>query len=187
MPTILNYQGITPKLKAGSWIAPGATVIGDVEIGEDSSIWFGCVVRGDVHRIRIGDRTNIQDLSMIHVTHYKKPDKSDGHPTIIGNDVTVGHRVMLHGCTVEDACLIGMSATILDGAVIGRESIVGAGALVTGGKVFPPRSLILGSPAKVVHQLTDDEVAELYASAKRYVEFMRNYRNNEELGIRSEE
>ena len=179
MPRILNYRETTPLLKEGSWIAPGATVIGDVEIGEDSSVWFGCVVRGDVHRIRIGDRTNIQDLSMIHVTHYKKPDKSDGHPTIIGDDVTVGHRVMLHGCTVEDACLIGMSATILDGAVIGRESIVGAGALVTGGKVFPPRSLILGSPAKVVRQLTDDEVAELYASAKRYVEFMRNYRNNE--------
>jgi carbonic anhydrase/acetyltransferase-like protein (isoleucine patch superfamily) len=176
-PIILDYQGISPLLDDGSWIAPGATVIGDVELGEDSSIWFGCVVRGDVHRIRIGARSNIQDLSMIHVTHYKKPDKSDGHPTIIGDDVTVGHRVMLHGCTVEDACLIGMSATILDGAVIGRESIVGAGALVTGGKVFPPRSLILGSPAKVVRHLTDEEVAELYASARRYVEFMKNYRD----------
>ncbi|WP_292654619.1 gamma carbonic anhydrase family protein [Nitratifractor sp.] len=180
MPRILNYQGLSPNLAKGSWIAPGATVIGDVELGEDSSVWFGCVIRGDVHHIRIGDRTNIQDLSMIHVTHYKQPDKSDGHPTIIGNDVTVGHRVMLHGCTVEDACLIGMSATILDGAVIGRESIVGAGALVTGGKVFPPRSLILGSPAKVVRQLTDEEVAELYASAKRYVAFMKNYRDSEE-------
>ncbi|ADV47292.1 gamma carbonic anhydrase family protein [Nitratifractor salsuginis] len=176
MPRILEYQGMSPKLGAGSWIAPGATVIGDVELGEDASIWFGCVVRGDVHRIRIGARSNIQDLSMIHVTHYKNPDKSDGHPTIIGDDVTVGHRVMLHGCTVEDACLIGMSATILDGAIIGRESIVGAGALVTGGKIFPPRSLILGSPAKVVRQLSDEEVAELYASARRYVEFMRNYR-----------
>ncbi len=186
MPRILNYQGLSPNLGKGSWIAPGATVIGDVALGEEASVWFGCVVRGDVHRIRIGERTNIQDLSMIHVTHYKRPDKSDGHPTIIGNDVTVGHRVMLHGCTVEDACLIGMSATILDGAVIGRESIVGAGALVTGGKVFPPRSLILGSPAKVVRQLTDEEVAELYASAKRYVEFMKNYRDSsEELGIRS--
>ena len=185
MPNILNYQGLSPVLGKGSWIAPGATVIGDVELGEDSSVWFGCVIRGDVHRIRIGDRTNIQDLSMIHVTHYKRPDKSDGHPTIIGNDVTVGHRVMLHGCTIEDACLIGTSATILDGAVIGRESIVGAGALVTGGKVFPPRSLILGSPAKVVRQLTDEEVAELYASAKRYVGFMKNYRDNEELGIKN--
>ena len=174
---LLPYQGISPAINPSTWIAPGATVIGDVEIGEESSVWFGCVVRGDVHRIRIGDRTNIQDLSMLHVTHYKKPDKSDGHPTIIGNDVTIGHRVMLHGCTIEDACLIGMSATILDGAVIGRESIVGAGALVTGGKVFPPRSLILGSPAKAVRTLSDEEVEELYASAKRYVGFMQEYIN----------
>ncbi len=172
---ILEYQGYSPKLDDRAWVAPGATVIGDVEIGKDSSIWFGCVVRGDVHRIRIGDRTNIQDISMVHVTHYKKPDKSDGHPTIIGNDVTIGHRVMLHGCTIEDACLIGMSATILDGAVIGKESIVGAGALVTMNKVFPPRSLILGSPAKVVRELTDEEVEELYNSAKRYVKFKENY------------
>ena len=172
---ILEYQGYKPELSDGAWIAPGATVIGDVKIGKDSSIWFGCVVRGDVHKIRIGDRTNIQDLSMIHVTHYKNPNKSDGHPTIIGNDVTVGHRVMLHGCTIEDACLIGMSATILDGAIIGKESIVGAGALVTMNKLFPPRSLILGSPAKVVRELSDDEVAELYASAKRYVKFKENY------------
>jgi len=173
---IMDYKGKTPSTPDTSWIAPGATVIGDVVMGEECSVWFGCVVRGDVHRIRIGDRTNIQDLSMIHVTHYKNPDQSDGHPTIIGSDVTIGHRVMLHGCTIEDACLIGMSATILDGAVIGRESIVGAGALVTGGKVFPPRSLILGSPAKAVRTLSDEEVAELYASAKRYVEFMEEYR-----------
>ena len=172
---ILEYDGISPEFGDRAWVAPGATVIGDVKMGKDSSIWFGCVVRGDVHKIRIGDRTNIQDLSMVHVTHYKKPDKSDGHPTIIGNDVTIGHRVMLHGCTIEDACLIGMSATILDGAVIGKESIVGAGALVTMNKVFPPRSLILGSPAKVVRELSDDEVAELYASAKRYVEFKEKY------------
>jgi len=172
---ILEYNGMSPEFKDGAWVAPGATVIGDVKMGKDSSIWFGCVVRGDVHKIRIGDRTNIQDLSMVHVTHYKKPDKSDGHPTIIGNDVTIGHRVMLHGCTIEDACLIGMSATILDGAVIGKESIVGAGALVTMNKVFPPRSLILGSPAKIVRELSDDEVVELYASAKRYVKFKEKY------------
>ncbi len=176
MPRILSYKGVKPDIKSRAWIAPGATVIGDVELGEDSSIWFGSVVRGDVHYIRIGARSNIQDLSMIHVTHYKNPNRSDGHPTIIGNDVTVGHRVMLHGCTIEDASLIGMSATILDGAVIGKESIVGAGALVTGGKIFPPRSLILGAPARVVRKLSDEEVAELYASAKRYVQFMRNYR-----------
>jgi len=174
-PIILPYKGTTPKLGINAWIAPGATVIGDVTMGEESAVWFGCVVRGDVHRIEIGARSNIQDLSMIHVTHYKNPDKSDGNPTIIGEDVTVGHRVMLHGCTIEDACLIGMSATILDGAVIGRESIVGAGSLVTKNKVFPPRSLIMGSPAKVVRTLTDEEVEELYASAKRYVGFMNAY------------
>jgi len=165
-----------PKTGENCWIAKSADVIGNVTMGEECAVWFGCVVRGDVHRIEIGDRTNIQDLSMIHVTHYKKPDMSDGHPTIIGSDVTIGHRVMLHGCTIGDACLIGMSATILDGAVIGKESIVGAGALVTKNKVFPPRSLIMGSPAKAVRTLTDDEVKELYASAQRYVAFKEDFR-----------
>ena len=173
---IHKFKDMLPSVKQGTWIAPSADVIGEVTIGEDCSIWFGCVVRGDVHYISIGDRTNIQDLSMIHVTHYKNGDRSTGNPTVIGNDVTVGHRVMLHGCTIEDACLIGMSATILDGAVIGKESIVGAGALVTKNKVFPPRSLIVGSPAKVVRELNDEEVAELYASAKRYVGFKDEYR-----------
>ncbi len=173
---ILRYKEWFPQFSHNSWVAPNATVIGNVVMGEDSSIWFGCVVRGDVHKIRIGNRTNIQDLTMIHVTHYKKSDMSDGHPTIIGDDVTIGHRVMLHGCTIEDACLIGMNATVLDGAVIGKESIVGAGALVTGGKKFPPRSLILGSPAKVVRELGEQEVAQLYASAKRYVDFKEEYR-----------
>ncbi|MEO1954447.1 MAG: gamma carbonic anhydrase family protein [Campylobacterales bacterium] len=172
---IHKFKDITPNIGKNTWIATSADVIGEVECGEESSIWFGCVVRGDVNYIKIGNRTNIQDLSMIHVTHYKKADKSDGNPTVIGNDVTVGHRVMLHGCTIEDACLIGMSATILDGAVIAKESIVGAGALVTKNKKFPPRSLIVGSPAKVIRELTDDEVKELYASASRYVEFKKDY------------
>ncbi len=174
-PNILPFRGELPVLHSGAWIASGATVIGEVTMGAESAVWFGCVVRGDVHRVEIGARSNIQDLSMVHVTHYKNPDKSDGNPTLIGNDVTVGHRVMLHGCTIEDACLIGMSATILDGAVIGKESIVGAGSLVTKNKVFPPRSLIMGSPAKVVRSLTDEEVAELYASAARYVAFKNEY------------
>lgn len=172
---IYPFKKWQPVMGANTWIAPSADVIGNVTMGKDVSIWFGCVVRGDVHRIVIGDRSNIQDLSMVHVTHYKKEDMSDGHPTIIGNDVTVGHRVMLHGCTIEDACLIGMSATILDGAVIGKESIVGAGALVTKNKVFPPRSLIMGSPAQAVRSLTDAEVAELYNSATRYVAFKNEY------------
>ena len=172
---IHKFKGTLPTLGNNTWIAPSADVVGDVTCGEDCSIWFGCVVRGDVHYIKIGDRVNIQDLSMIHVTHYKNDDKTTGNPTVIGDDVTIGHRVMLHGCTIENACLIGMSATILDGAVIGKESIVGAGALVTKNKVFPPRSLIVGSPAKVVRELNDEEVAELYASASRYVKFKKDY------------
>ena len=173
------FKKWTPVLGDQTWIAPSADVVGEVICGEDCSIWFGCVVRGDVHYITIGDRTNIQDLSMIHVTHHKSEnrDTTDGNPTIIGSDVTIGHRVMLHGCTVEDACLIGMSATILDGAVISKESIVGAGALVTKNKKFPPRSLIMGSPAKVVRELNDEEVKELYSSASRYVEFKKDYKD----------
>jgi len=174
---IYPFKQWAPKLGTNTWIAPSADVVGNATMGEECSIWFGCVIRGDVHYITIGDRTNIQDLSMIHVTHYKKEDMSDGNPTIIGSDVTIGHRVMMHGCTIEDACLIGMSATILDGAVIGKESIVGAGSLVTKNKVFPPRSLIMGSPAKVVRELNDDEIKELYASATRYVKFKKDYVN----------
>ena len=171
-----KFKEWNPNIGKNSWVAESADVIGNVTMGKECSVWFGCVIRGDVHRITIGDRTNIQDLTMIHVTHYKKSDMSDGNPTVIGNDVTVGHRVMLHGCAIEDACLIGMSATILDGAIIGKESIVGAGALVTKNKTFPPRSLIVGSPAKVIRELSDDEVDELYASASRYVKFKEDYR-----------
>jgi carbonic anhydrase/acetyltransferase-like protein (isoleucine patch superfamily) len=172
---IYEYQGVKPKISTDVFIAKSADIIGDVEIGKDSSVWFGTVIRGDVHYIKIGERVSIQDLSMVHVTHYKNGDKTTGNPTIIEDDVTIGHRVMLHGCKIEKACLIGMSATILDGAVIGEESIVGAGSLVTKNKKFPPRSLIMGSPAKFVRELSDEEVKELYASANRYVEFKNNY------------
>lgn len=172
----LPFEGITPSIHPSVFVAPSADIIGDVTIGEESSVWFNCVLRGDVHRIVIGKRCSIQDLSMLHVTHYTLPDKSDGSPTVLGDDITVGHRVMLHGCIIEDACLIGMSATILDNARIGKESIVGAGALVTKNQVFPPRSLILGSPAKRVRALTDEEVAGLYASAHRYVGFKNRYK-----------
>lgn len=172
---IMRFKTYEPKIGKGVFVAPSADVIGRVEIGDDASIWFGVVIRADVHFVRIGKNTSIQDGSMIHVTHHKKADRSDGYPTIVGDNVTVGHKVMLHGCVVEDACLIGMSATILDGAVIGKESIVGAGSLITSGKKFPPRSLIIGSPAKLIRELTDDEVANLYASAKRYVSFKDEY------------
>jgi len=172
---MISFEGKTPNINSSAFVAHSCDIIGEVEVGADSSIWFGCVVRGDVHYIKIGKRTNIQDLSMIHVTHFTKDDRSDGNPTIIGDDVTVGHRVMLHGCEVQDACLIGMSATILDGAVIGKESIVGANSLVTKGKKFPPRSLIVGSPAKLVRALNDEEVDSLYKSAKNYEELKDRY------------
>ena len=173
---LLKFKEWFPKVKKSAWIAPSADVIGNVKIGKDSSIWFGAIVRGDVHKIRIGKRTSVQDLSMIHVTHYKKEDMSDGNPTIIGDDVTIGHKVMLHGCTINNGCLIGMSATILDGAVIGEGSIVGANSLVTQNKVFPPHSLIMGSPAKVIKTLSDEEVQGLIEHASRYVKFKDEYK-----------
>ena len=173
---LLKFKKWFPVIGDKTWVAPSADVIGNVTIGEDSSIWFGCVVRGDVHKIEIGSRTSIQDLSMVHVTHYKKEDMSDGYPTIIGDDVTIGHKVMLHGCTIENGSLIGMSATILDGAVIGEGSIVGAHSLVTQGKKFPPRSMIMGSPAKLVRELTQEEADGLIAHAARYVNFKNEYR-----------
>ena len=172
---LLKFKKWFPKIGKNSWIAPSADVIGNVTIGEDSSIWFGAVIRADVHKIIIGSRTSIQDLSMVHVTHYKNEDMSDGNPTIIGDDVTVGHNVMLHGCEIENGCLIGMSATILDGAVIGEGSIVGAHSLVTSGKKFPPRSLIMGSPAKVVRTLSEEEAQGLIEHAARYVKFKNEY------------
>ncbi len=172
---IIKFRKWFPKIKKTAWVAPSADVIGNVKIGKDSSIWFGAIIRGDVHKIRIGQRTSIQDLSMIHVTHYKNSDMSDGNPTIIGDDVTIGHKVMLHGCEIQNGCLIGMSATILDGAIIGEGSIVGAHSLVTSKKVFPPHSLIMGSPAKLVKTLTQEEVNNLIIHASRYVDFKNEY------------
>lgn len=172
---LMTFQGITPTIGNSVFVAPSADIIGDVCIGDNSSIWFGCVIRGDVNSIKIGQNTNVQDLSMIHVTHYTKEDHSDGFTTLIGDNVTIGHRVMLHGCVIEDACLIGMSSTILDGAVIGKESIVGANSLVTKNKKFPPRSLIMGNPAKWIRELNDEEVASLYVSASNYISFKAKY------------
>jgi len=164
---ILKFKEHYPKIESSAWIAPSADVIGRVCVGENSSIWFGCVLRGDVNDIIIGRNTNVQDLSMIHMDSDSK--------TILGDNVTIGHKVMLHGCTIENNCLIGMSATILDHAVIGEGSIVGANSLVTSGKVFPPKSLIMGSPAKVVKTLTDEDVEKLIQHAGRYVDFKNEY------------
>lgn len=164
---IYKYKNFTTKIKKSAWVAPSADVIGRVFLGKDSSVWFGTVIRADVEKVKIGKRTNIQDLSIIHVDH--------NNPTIIGDDVTIGHQVMLHGCTIGNGSLIGMSATILDGAVIGEGSIVGAKSLVTANKKFPPRSLIMGSPAKVIRELCDEEVEGLIHHAKRYVKYKNDY------------
>ncbi len=148
MAKILGYKDKLPEIGKQVFLADGSIVVGDVSLGDDVSVWFNTVIRGDVHYIRIGARTNVQDLSMLHVTH-------DTHPLIIGEGVTIGHNVVLHGCTIEDYCLIGMGAIVMDGAVIGHHSIVGAGAVVTGGKVFPPYSMIIGSPATLKRELND--------------------------------
>jgi len=157
-----------PKFSESVFVAPSADVIGDVEIGDESSIWFGVVARGDVHFIRIGKRTSIQDLSMLHVTRRT-------HPLIIGSEVTVGHHVMLHGCTIGNRILIGMGAIILDGAVIGDGSIIGAGSLVTEGMDIPPGSMAFGSPARVKRNLTEKETGFLSQSAQNYVTLSRIY------------
>lgn len=164
---IMKFKEFYPKIDNTAWVAPSADVIGDILIGENSSIWFGCVLRADVNQIIIGKNTNVQDLSMIHTDTHTK--------TILGDNVTIGHKVMLHGCEVKDNCLIGMSATILDNAVIGEGSIVGANSLVTQGKKFPPRSLIMGSPAKVVKELSEEDVNGLIQHAAHYIEFKNDY------------
>jgi carbonic anhydrase/acetyltransferase-like protein (isoleucine patch superfamily) len=163
------FQGIMPKVAASAFIETTAVVIGDVTIGEESSVWFNTVVRGDVHFIRIGRRTNIQDLCVLHVTH-------DTHPLMIGDEVTVGHHVVLHGCAIKDRALIGMGAVLMDGAVIGEDCIVGAGALVTEGTIVPPKSLILGSPARVKRSVTEDELAWIRQSAANYVRYAAEHR-----------
>lgn len=169
MVAVAPFRGISPRLHASVLVMEGGRVIGDVEIGEGSSIWPGTVVRGDVHHVRIGARTNLQDGVVVHVT-------TDRHAAIIGDDVTVGHKAVLHGCTVKERCLIGIGAIVLDGAVVGPDAMVGAGALVTPGTVVPPGTLALGTPARVRRQLTDEEKAGLRESAAHYVELAARYR-----------
>ena len=164
-----SFRGIAPKIHPTAFLTPSSQVIGDVTIEADASIWFNVVVRGDVHWIKIGEGTNIQDGSILHVTHKKAP-------LTIGRNVTVGHMVTLHGCTIGDFALIGMRSVVMDDAVVGAESIVGAGALVTQGTHVPERSLVLGSPAKVVRPLTPEELAFLRKSAENYKQYVRWYR-----------
>ncbi len=158
----------TPQLAPSVWIAPNATVIGDVRLAENVSIWWNAVLRGDNDPISIGANTNIQDSSVLHT--------DIGMPLTLGRDITVGHMVMLHGCTVGDGSLIGIKSVILNGAVIGKQCLIGANTLIPEGKVIPDRSLVMGSPGKVVRELTDEQLARLAYSAVHYVENAQRYR-----------
>jgi carbonic anhydrase/acetyltransferase-like protein (isoleucine patch superfamily) len=157
-----------PVVHPTAYVDDSAQVIGDVHIGEESSVWMGVVIRGDVNRIRIGRRSNVQDGCVVHVM-------KDTHPTAIGDSVTVGHAAVIHGCTIEDRCLIGMGAILLNGARVGEESIVAAGTLLAQGMHVPPRSLVMGRPGRIRRSLTDAEVAEVLAYADRYVEYRLDY------------
>lgn len=162
------YKGLVPRLGANVFIAEGAQIIGDVEIGDDSSVWFNAVVRGDIHHIRIGRRTNIQDGTVCHVMKGECP-------LVLGDSVTIGHGVVLHGCTVESHCLVGMNATLLNDVRVGEHSIVAAGALLPEGMVVPPRSLVLGIPGQVRRELNDEEVSSIDRYAERYCEYKNSY------------
>jgi len=165
---IRPYRGLLPRVHPSAYIDESAQVIGDVEIGEESSVWMCVVIRGDVHRIRIGRRSNVQDGTVVHVM-------KDTHPTTIGDNVTIGHAAVVHGCTIEDQCLIGMGAVLLNGSHIGTGSIVAAGTLVTEEMKVPPRSLVMGSPGKVRRLLTPAQVAEIQMYADRYVSYRLDY------------
>ncbi len=172
--SIRSFDGITPRIHASVFVDDTALVLGDVHIGKDSSVWPMTVIRGDVNQIRIGENTNIQDGSVLHVTH-DGPYNPGGYDLVIGNNVTVGHRVILHGCHVHDNCLIGMGATIMDGAIIESNTLIGAGALVTPGKRLEGGYLWMGSPARKVRKLTEDEVASFAYSAQSYIELKNRH------------
>ncbi len=163
-----NYQGISPQLAADTFCVDSADIIGDVEIGAGSSVWFQVVIRGDVNTIRIGQRTNIQDGTVIHVTNKT-------HPTVIGDDVTIGHNVTLHGCTIGNRCLIGMGAVVMDGAVVEDDAMVAAGALVTPGTQVSSGTLFTGSPAKYKRHLSASEIEALKRSADNYLKYVQSY------------
>lgn len=168
---LFPYLDLFPELGKNVFLAPGCKLIGDVKIGDDSSVWYNCVLRGDVHYIKIGYMTNVQDCCMIHVTNQK-------YPVNIGNKVTIGHSVTLHGCTIQDLCLIGMGSIILDGAVVESKSIVAAGAVVKPGFVVPSGKLVAGVPAKIVRDLTQAELDDFEASANRYKKYSELTKNS---------
>ena len=171
---IRPFRGVHPQIHPTAYVDPSAQVIGDVHLGEEASIWCNCTVRGDIHHIRIGDRSNVQDNSVIHV-------RNGTHPTILENEVTVGHSVTLHGCYVERGCLIGIGAILLDDVRIGELSLVAAGSLVSPGTLIPARSFVMGFPAKVKRPLSDYEVAGLEVFWKNYVEYTQEYRKEMKL------
>jgi carbonic anhydrase/acetyltransferase-like protein (isoleucine patch superfamily) len=165
---LYELDGTSPRIDESAWVADSAQVIGNVELAAGASIWFGAIVRGDTEVIRVGRNSNIQDASVLHADH--------GTPLTIGDDVTVGHKVMLHGCTIGNGSLIGIGAVVLNGAKIGEGCLVGAGSLVTEGKEFPDGSMIVGSPARVVKQLTPEQLGHLRLSALHYVENAQRFR-----------
>ena len=165
---LYEVDGKTPQVDSTAWIADSAQVMGHVTLGPDASVWFGCVLRGDTESMTIGEGSNIQDLTVMHADH--------GLPLTIGKHVTVGHKVMLHGCTIGDESLIGIGAIVLNGARIGKNCLVGAGSLVTEGKEFPDGSMIMGTPAKVVRQLTPEQIEGLRLSAQHYIDNARMFR-----------
>ncbi len=167
---IKSFQNKTPKIDETAFVTDDAIVIGDVEIGAESSVWFGSILRGDVNYIRIGARTNVQDGTIIHVSR-------ETHSTVLEDEITVGHRVTLHGCHIETGCLIGIGAIVLDGVRVGRNSLVAAGSLLTPNTIIPPRSLVMGSPARVKRELSDEEVKDLSKFWRNYVELSRLYKN----------
>jgi carbonic anhydrase/acetyltransferase-like protein (isoleucine patch superfamily) len=171
---IRSFQGIQPQIDPTVFIAETAVIIGDVTIGAQSSVWYNVVVRGDVNFIRIGCRTNIQDLSMLHVTH-KKHAEDPGAPLTIGDDVTIGHSVTLHGCTIGNGVLIGMQAIVMDNVVVGEGALVGARALVTEGTVIPPGTLWVGAPARYKRDLNNEEITRLQKSSQNYVQYSLEY------------
>jgi len=174
---ILPYQNISPKIHDSVLIAEGAHIIGDVEIGMDSSIWFNTVVRGDVNYIRIGERTNIQDLTMVHVT-YKK------YPTFIGNDISIGHSAVIHGCTIKDFVVVGMGAKILDNALINSNSFVAAGSVVKEKFEVPEGTLVAGVPARIVRDLRPEELEKIKQNAKNYLFYVQQYKKfNQGVGF----
>ncbi len=176
--SIRSHAGLHPRIAVGVYVDPDSVIIGDVEIGAGSSVWPMTVIRGDIHRIRIGARTSVQDGSVLHVTH-AGPYNPDGFPLMIGDDVTIGHKVMLHGCTIGNRILIGMGAVIMDGAVVNDEVVVAAGTLVPPGKVLESGYLYMGNPMRQARPLTDMELKYFHYTSKRYVELAAEYLENE--------